>query len=75
MEYKIRDWTIESDDYREELRRGYLLQVLRRIVEGSGCTLKEAKDLVDQIIERERIRIEPAALAIQEGCLAELKEE
>ena len=71
MEYKIRNWTFESDEYREDLQKGYLLPVLRRMVERSGCRLKEAKDLADQIIKQESIQVEPSALAIQEGCLAE----
>ncbi|MGE7998085.1 hypothetical protein ACQKOF_05315 [Lysinibacillus sp. NPDC093190] len=47
MFYPIGNTTIDSDKYREKFAKRYYLPFMKELIDLSGCSLKEAKELID----------------------------
>lgn len=74
MNYWINDKTIDLGPMREYMEKGHLLQVCQYIIEQSGCSLQQARDLYFTVIEGEQI-IEPESAKMMRVYLqAELDE-
>ncbi|MDR2912894.1 MAG: hypothetical protein LBV38_06355 [Alistipes sp.] len=71
MKYKIGNIEIDSDEYKEQFANRYSLPFMKQIIDMSGCTLLEAKQLIDKVIAQESIEMNPTALEMQNYCLAE----
>ena len=74
MIYKIGNITIDSDEYKEKFAKCYRLPFIKEIIEISGCSLKDAKELIDKVISEENICIDPISKEIQDYCLAEYQD-
>jgi hypothetical protein len=74
MIYKIRNIEIDSDEYREQFAKRYHLPFMKKIIDMSGCTLSEAKQFIDKVVEQESINADPISLEFQNYCLAEYDE-
>jgi hypothetical protein len=74
MLYKINNASIDSEKYHDQLKKRYYLPFMKEIIDLSGCTLKECRELIDKIILEEKIEIDPAFKAIQDYCFIELQE-
>ena len=75
MVYKINNTEIDFDEYIDWLEAGFVLKMCKKIIEISGCSLKEAKDLYDKVILEENINVNPWALEMQAYCMAEYEED
>jgi len=71
MLYSIGNTTIDSDEYREKFKKGYCLPVMKEIIDLSGCSLKEVKDLIDKVIDEENIEIDPISKEFYSYAMAE----
>ncbi|KOP70284.1 hypothetical protein AMS59_20910 [Lysinibacillus sp. FJAT-14745] len=74
MFYPIGNTTIDSDKYREKFAKRYYLPFMKELIDLSGCSLKEAKELIDKVIHEEGIIINQTSKEIQDTCLAELQD-
>lgn len=75
MIYELGGTKIDFETYREQVQKGYMLQVLKEMVDMTGCTLAQAKELYDRMIQQEGIEVSPLTLEIWAYCMAELREE
>lgn len=75
MFYPIGNTTIDSDKYREKFAKRYYLPFMKELIDLSGCSLKEAKELIDLVIHEEGIIICQTSQEIQDTCLAELQDD
>ncbi|WP_433596509.1 hypothetical protein [Lysinibacillus xylanilyticus] len=75
MFYPIGNTTIDSDKYREKFAKRYYLPFMKELIDLSGCSLKEAKELIDIVIREEGIIVNQTSHEIQDTCLAELQDD
>ncbi|MGE7689765.1 hypothetical protein ACQKMI_11170 [Lysinibacillus sp. NPDC097214] len=75
MFYPIGNTTIDSNKYREKFAKRYYLPFMKELIDLSGCSLKEAKELIDLVIHEEGIIVSQTSEEIQDTCLAELQDD
>ena len=75
MLYKLRNIEIDSEKYLEKFAKRYYLPFMKELIEMSGCTLSEARDFIDKVIEEQNIKVDPVSKEMQDYLLSELRYE
>lgn len=74
MQYKLGKCMIDTTIYYDKFKKGYYLPFMKELVDLSGCSLKEVKNFIDEVLEKENITMEPFSKEIQDYCLSELND-
>ena len=75
MIYRIGNTTIDSNKYRDSFAKRYYLPFMKEIMSMSGCSLKEAKELIEKVIQEQGIEVDPVYEEIQNYCRAEYEDQ
>ncbi|SMF85942.1 hypothetical protein SAMN05661091_3220 [Paenibacillus uliginis N3/975] len=70
MRYEINGVMVDSAEVLEYLQKNYLLHVCKYVQEKTGCTLAEARQLYEKMIQDEGIEEKPSTLEIRAYLMA-----
>ncbi|UNK20989.1 hypothetical protein MNQ98_13630 [Paenibacillus sp. N3/727] len=74
MRYEINGVTVDSAEVLEYLQKNYLLHVCKYVQEKTGCTLAEARQLYEKMIQDEGIEEKPSTLETRAYLMAEYED-